>query len=106
MCFLGLIKRIAPFFAALTLGLFIAGLFGATLRPTFPNFDREGRRGWRERHLRADEELRRENERLRRELEFQKSVPSHIETLDVPPVVTDVPPPPPAPRAVRPAHAR
>jgi hypothetical protein len=94
MMFLGVLKRVVPFFLTFAAGLFIASFFINIASPSF-NFPRRSHK-YREMHRLRDEnrELRRANEELQRQLnearnevKFTDSDFSHFP-----------PPPPPPPR--------
>lgn len=75
MCFMGFIKRFAPFVAAITLGLFVASFFVTVAAPNFRNYKRERFKKHREydRQREAEiERLRQENIRLQEELRQEK----------------------------------
>lgn len=93
MCFISLVKRVAPFFLTFAVGLFIASFFVTVAAPNF-----QFRRGFnrhQQYHRRIESEnqqLREENNRLRNRLaESEKSDWVLESDLDVPP------PPPPVP---------
>lgn len=100
----GLLKRIAPFFITLAVGLFVASFFVSIALPNF-QINRSSR--WR--HREYDRQLRLEVERLREEnsrLRRQGSVEIRTINVERPRDLEGmVPPPPPmapvAPRAVR-----
>lgn len=94
MSFLGLVKRIAPFFLTFTAGLFIASFFITLPTWSFPK--REAR--WNKKH-RCNAEIERLRERNayleRRNAEYEKMtlrIEPNFENLEVPP-----PPMPPMP---------
>lgn len=104
MCCKGLVKKVVPFFIALTVGLFITSLFVTVAAPSF-SF---GKRNWkkhREYHRTMEfenRELRRENFRLERklaELEKRQQAVFELQELE-----SDVPPPPLVP--IAPARSR
>jgi len=95
MSFLGLVKRIAPFFLTFALGLFIASLFITLPTWSFPN---RGERRWhRKNHCKTEMyRLQERNAYLeRRNAEYERMtlrIEPSFESLDVPP-----PPMPPMP---------
>jgi hypothetical protein len=95
MCCKGFLKRFAPFFITLTLGLFVASFFVTVARPNIRTV-----RGWkshREYHRRLEFEnqrLREENSRLKRDA-AQREAQQNLKVVED---VNDlVPPPPPLP---------
>jgi len=94
MSFLGLVKRIAPFFLTFAAGLFIASFF-ITL-PTW-SFPKRGENRWNKRQYREEiERLRERNAYLeKRNAEYERMtlrIEPNFEKLEVPP-----PPMPPMP---------
>jgi hypothetical protein len=98
MSYLAIFKRIIPFFLTFAAGLLIASIFVPVTAPSFRNADRGGK--WRHHRecKKEKESLRRENMRLRQEIEtIQRNEIQNLK-LDF---ELDVPPPPPPPRVVR-----
>ena len=87
--FIALLKRFAPFFITLTLGLFIASFFVTIAAPRF-NFKRN--RAMRQ--CREMQALRYENQRLRQELQNQQM--RNVEVRGMDETFNDLVPPPPA----------
>lgn len=99
MTFLGVLKRVLPFFATFAAGLFIASFFVSISSPSF-NFPRKNNRCREVRQLRVENErIKRENADLRRQLEE-----AGMSTLSVAPAfeADNAPPSPPPPPAKRP----
>ena len=95
----GFLKRFAPFFIALALGLFVASFFVTVAAPSF-RFNGNWRRH-REYHRRLEYEnqrLREENFRLRREAMERDSRRKMKRADDIHELVPPPPPLPPAPR--------
>jgi hypothetical protein len=103
----GILKRVAPFFIALTLGLFVASFFVSLAFPSLPV-----NRGWkshREYHHRMESEIQRlkaENCRLRkqaaeRRTERRAKRHNRIEASGINDLVPPPPPIPVAPKAAR-----
>ena len=95
MQFIGIIKRVIPFFLTFAAGLFIASFFITVATPNLEGVRnaRSERRG--KKHCKSEKErLRAENERLRSELLLLKeeSLKVNFDELDL-----NVPPPPPPP---------
>lgn len=106
MSYLAVIKRIVPFFLTFVAGLLIASIFVPITAPSFPRS--EGRQGkWRYHRecKREKEALRRENLRLRQEMEQLHRDAASAEfrnlKLSVPEVTVEVPAVPPPPPRVR-----
>jgi hypothetical protein len=97
MNFVSIIKRVAPFFLTLTVGLFIASFFVSVAAPSF-NFPQ---RSGRSKHREYDRRIEFENRQLREEnSRLQKRV-AEMEKRDwVLRDELDFPPPPPAPPVV------
>ena len=90
MCFLSIIKRVAPFLLTFAVGLFIASFFVTVAAPNF-----QIRRGF-SRHREMDRQMRMENDRLREENNRLKNRLAEMEKRDwVLERDLDVPPPPP-----------
>lgn len=109
MMFLGVLKRIVPFFLTFAAGLFIASFFINIASPSFsfPRRSQKHREMQRLRHenrelKRANEDLQRQLEDARRnsELNLKLPVDTDFDVLELPP-----PPPPPA-RVLHPRHDR
>lgn len=98
MPYLGVLKRVAPFVLTFAVGLFIASFFVTIALPS-SNFPRRGK-GREVRQLRFElEQVKRENEDLRRQLEESRSTTDWAPVALPPPVFeADAPPPPPPPR--------
>jgi hypothetical protein len=96
MSYLAIFKRIIPFFLTFAAGLLIASIFVPITAPSFRNADRGGK--WRHHRecKKEKESLRRENKRLRQELEQRNEIQNLKLDFEL-----DVPPPPPPPRVVR-----
>jgi hypothetical protein len=96
MSYLAIFKRIIPFFLTFAAGLLIASIFVPISAPRFERSERSGK--WRHHRecKREKESLRRENMRLRQEIETMQRNEFQELKLDL-----DVPPPPPPPRVVR-----
>jgi hypothetical protein len=96
MSYLAIFKRIIPFFLTFAAGLLIASIFVPITAPSFRNADRGGK--WRHHRecKKEKESLRRENMRLRQELEQRNEIQNLKLDFEL-----DVPPPPPPPRVVR-----
>ena len=90
MSYLAIFKRIIPFFLTFAAGLLIASIFLPITAPRFERSERSGK--WRHHRecKREKESLRRENMRLRQELEQRNEI--HNLKLDF---ELDAPPPPP-----------
>jgi len=107
MSYLAVFKRVIPFFLTFVGGLLIASIFVPITAPSFPRSEeRQGR--WRHHRecKREKESLRRENLRLRQELEqvYRNAADAEFRNLklSVPEVTVEVPAvPPPPPRRVR-----
>lgn len=96
MCSKGLLKRFAPFFIALALGLFAASFFVAVGLPNV-RFNRGFRNQHREYHRRLEYEnqrLKEENFRLKSEAAQENARRSYNAVEDINDLV---PPPPPIP---------
>jgi hypothetical protein len=106
MMFLGVFKRIVPFFLTFAAGLFIASFFINISSPSF-NFPRKSHK-FREMQRLRDEnrDLRRSNEELRRQLEEARRNAELKLTIDSDFPNFEPPPPPPAPRVVLPKYER
>jgi hypothetical protein len=102
----GVIKRVLPFFLTFAGGLLVASFF---VTVTAPNFAVGGRSG---RYTRCREakryqseyfELKRENERLRRELDSaRQNIGADLNEMVPPPFVPEnIPQPPPRVRTIR-----
>lgn len=101
MPYIGVLKRVIPFFLTFAAGLFIASFFINITTPSF-SFPRKSYK-YREMHRLRQEnhELRRSNNELRRQLDDARRS-AQIFTLDGEiPMAPPPPPPPPAPRAPR-----
>lgn len=97
MTFLGVLKRVLPFFATFAAGLFIASFFVSISSPSF-NFPRKNNRCREVRQLRVENDrLNRENADLRQQLE--EAGTRTVWTMDAD---LNAPPPPPPPPAKRP----
>lgn len=86
MCCKGFFKRAIPFFLTFLIGVLIAGIFVPIGSPNF-QFRNNRWQKHREYHERMDSEiqqLRQENERLRKQLSERKDL-GLFEDLDVPP---------------------
>lgn len=96
MMFLGVLKRIVPFFLTFAAGLFIASFFINIASPSF-NFPRRSHK-FREIHRLRDEnrELRRMNDELRRQVEEARRESETRFAFEELPL--EPPPPPPPPR--------
>lgn len=90
MSYLAIFKRIIPFFLTFAAGLLIASIFVPIMAPSFRNVERNGK--WRHHRecKREKESLRRENMRLRQEIETMQRNEFHELRLEL-----DAPPPPP-----------
>ncbi len=102
MCWLGIIKRFAPFFLTFALGLFIASFF---VTVTAPSFQFKGRNYKKHEYYRMKQEnnrLRERNAQLERE-RFSRNADLSISLNVPPPPMPPLPPPAPiaAPRSVR-----
>jgi hypothetical protein len=100
MQFIGIIKRVIPFFLTFAAGLFIASFFVSLSAPSFESMRKSRSERHGKKHCKSDNErLRAENERLKSELELMKQ--SNLE-INFGELELNVPPPPPAPvREVR-----
>lgn len=100
MLFLGVFKRVVPFFVAFAAGLFIASFFVNIATPSL-NFPRKSHK-YREFHKLREEnrELKRSNRELRREIEEMKRNTELRFNLDTDLPNFEPPPPPPPPRVV------
>lgn len=102
MSYLQIFKRIIPFFLTFAAGLLIASIFVPITAPSFRNAERGGKWRHHKECKRDREALRRENSRLKEELEQLRRDTADIEfrTLEygVPEVRIEVPAPPPPPR--------
>lgn len=84
MQFIGIIKRVIPFFLTFAAGLFIASFFVTLSAPSFEGVrksrsDRHGKK-----HCKSENErLRAENERLKSELELMKQTNHEINELEM-----------------------
>lgn len=110
MSYLAIFKRVVPFVMTFAAGLLIASIFVPIAAPSFSRGDR-GRYRWNEfRQMKFENEsLRRENCRMKKELEqlrqeTQSVSPRTLELL-VPEVNVDAPPPPPPPKRPHRPHA-
>lgn len=104
MMFLGVLKRIVPFFLTFAAGLFIASFFINIASPSF-NFPRKSHKFREMQRLRQDNDrLQRENAELRRQLEETGVKTGWAITSG--PQTFDPPTPPPAPRVQYPRHDR
>jgi hypothetical protein len=92
-------KRVVPFLFAVTLGLFVASFFVDLAVPNFSGFRRGPSKMREYRKVKMEnEDLRRENCRLKKELEASRSeTKSSFESL--PPDINLAVPPPPLPVA-------
>ena len=103
MCGMGIFKRIAPFFLALTVGILIAGIFVDVASPWGFRARRMQRMNeYRQmqcdfERLRSErDQLRSENEELKRQLNTGRVRFNRDDFIPpVPPPTMDVPPPPP-----------
>ncbi len=103
MLFLGVVKRIVPFFLTFAAGLFIASFFISIASPSF-NFPRSRSHKYREmQRIRQDyERVKRENAELRQQLEEARKN-GELRLLGDPDFRSfEPPPPPPPPRVVYP----
>jgi hypothetical protein len=103
MLFLGMLKRIVPFFLTFVIGLFIASFFINIATPSF-SFPRRSYKFHEMQRLRDENrELRRANDELRRQMEEARRNAELGSTID-----SDFsnfgPPPPPPP--LRPVHPK
>jgi len=111
MSYLAIFKRIVPFFLTFAAGLLIASIFIPITAPTFSRGER-GRSKWREyKQMKAEnEDLYRENCRMKKELEQLRREAQDWDTTDlkfvVPEINVDAPPPPPPPKRHRPHGER
>jgi hypothetical protein len=103
MLYKGVLKRVLPFFLTFAAGLFVASFFVSITSPSF-SFPRRSHK-FREMHrLRVEnQELKRTNCELRKQLEEARRNSELRLTLDsdFPTFEPAPPPPPPAPRAPR-----
>ena len=93
MNFMSIIKRVAPFFLSLALGLFIASFFVSVAAPNF-NLPK---RSWKNKHREYHRRIEFENRQLREENSRLKTRVSEMEKRDWvlnPEIEFDVPPPP------------
>lgn len=99
------LKRALPFFAALSIGIFIASFFVDLSQPRF-NFRARGFERYKEcQRMRIElEELRNDNLRLRNQLESTDWSAHHRLRVDESgdPTFDELPAPPPPPRPVAP----
>lgn len=101
----GVLKRVLPFFLTFAGGLLVASFFVSVTAPSMPF----GARTYRFNRCREAKriqndylELKRENERLQRELnEARQGADVELDKLVPPVAVPDVAPPPPPPTRVR-----
>ena len=97
----GVIKRVLPFFLTFAGGLLVASFFVSVTAPNFA-FGGRGVRFSRCERMQSDYyDLKRENERLQRELDAARQNPVNFDfdgLNDAVPAVPVAPPPPPAPR--------
>ena len=99
MCGIGFVKRFLPFVATLVVGLFIASFFVSLATPNFEGFGRgPGRMREYRRVKMENEDLRRENCRLKSELEAARSEKREFTVDTLPPDINNAVPPPPLPR--------
>jgi hypothetical protein len=71
MQFIGIIKRVIPFFLTFAAGLFIASFFVSLSAPSFESMRKSRSERHGKKHCKSDNErLRAENERLKSELEL------------------------------------
>jgi len=97
MCNTGWLKRMLPFLAAFTLGVFIASFF-VSVGPRFGLNDRRMKRFQEMQRLRFEnDQLREENDRLRNNL-GQRGMDSGDQYHSWTPESLDAPLPPPLPR--------
>ncbi|MGD9562622.1 MAG: hypothetical protein AB7F88_11005 [Pyrinomonadaceae bacterium] len=95
MLFLGVLKRVVPFFLTFAAGLFIASFFINLSAPSSFNLPRRTHKHREMRWLRDENrELRRANQELRRQLEEARSN-SEVRFAFENPVPPEPPPPPP-----------
>lgn len=100
MLYLGVLKRVIPFFLAFAAGLFIASFFISISTPSF-NFPRRSQKFREVQRLRDENrELRRANGELRKQLDDARRSAELTFPMDsdVMPIELAPPPPPPAPR--------
>lgn len=93
MQFIGIIKRVIPFFLTFAAGLFIASFFVSLSAPSFDGVRKHRSEKYGKKYCRSENErLRAENERLRNELLLLKeeSLKVNFDELEL-----NVPPPPP-----------
>lgn len=111
MSYLAIFKRIIPFFLTFAAGLLIASIFVPIAAPTFSRGER-GRSKWRDyKQMKVEnEDLRRENSRMMKELEQLRRESQDWDTTNlkfvVPEINVDAPPPPPPPKRHRPHSER
>lgn len=103
MSYLAIFKRIIPFFLTFAAGLFIASFFVTIAAPSFQRFERGGKWRYYKSLKRENENLRRDNCRMKRELEQLRKDAENTEfknlKLVIPEVDVEAPAPPPPPRA-------
>lgn len=102
MLFIGVLKRVLPFFVTFAAGLFIASFFVSVSSPSF-SFPRKGHKFQEMKRLREEvRDLKRSNCELRKQLSEARrnSDRTSAETFD-PYFENDVPPPPPPPKGPR-----
>ena len=105
MSYLQIFKRVIPFFLTFAAGLLIASIFVPITGPSFRSSERMGKRAAYKELKRDYENLRRENCRMRKDLEQlrREAEAADFKNLkfSVPEVVVEAPAPPPPPRVVR-----
>lgn len=106
MLFLGVLKRVVPFFLTFAAGLFIASFFINIASPRF-NFPRKSHKFREIQRLRDENrDLKKANCELRKQLEEARRNSELKFTLDSDLPHFEPPPPPPPPMVVRPKFDR
>lgn len=105
MLYLGVLKRVLPFFLTFAAGLFIASFVVNIAAPSF-NFQRRSYRYHEMQRLRIEnQDLKRTNSELRRQLEEARGLSELNLNLNSDSMRFDPPPPPPPP-SVKVIHPR
>lgn len=92
MQFIGIVKRVIPFFLTFAAGLFIASFFVSLSAPSFEGMRKNRSERWGKKYCKSENErLRLENARLKSELELMRQ--TNLENFDE--LELNVPPPPP-----------
>jgi hypothetical protein len=100
MSYLAIFKRIIPFFLTFAAGLLIASIFVPITSPSFRGMER-GKRFHNKQLKMENDELRRENCRMKKELEALREIDQNWDSTNlkyaVPEIQVEAPPPPAPP---------